>query len=119
MILTKDAILKATDLSKQIVEVPEWGGSVYVRQMTAADRDAYEAECYPIDVKTGTATIRRDNLRARLLSRTLCDESGSLLFSAADVESLGGKSSDVLEKLYHEARSINGMLAKADDGPKN
>jgi hypothetical protein len=40
--LTKDEILEAADLSTKAVDVPEWGGSVNVRTMTGADRDAFE-----------------------------------------------------------------------------
>jgi hypothetical protein len=117
--LSRDAILAASDLDKASVDVPEWGGSVNVRQMTAADRDAYEAECYPIDTATGKASIRRDNIRARLLARTVCSDDGNLLFTFADVEALGAKSSAALERVYVEAKRINGMLAKPDDAAKN
>ncbi len=34
-ILSKEAILSADDLPREIVSVPEWGGQVYVRTMTA------------------------------------------------------------------------------------
>ena len=41
-LLSRDEILAASDLTKELVEVPEWGGSVYVRAMTGTERDSYE-----------------------------------------------------------------------------
>jgi hypothetical protein len=40
------AELTSIPLLAELVEVPEWGGSVYVRELTAAERDAFEAEFY-------------------------------------------------------------------------
>ena len=39
----KEQILKADDLPKEKVNVPEWNVDVYVRALTAAERDGYEA----------------------------------------------------------------------------
>jgi hypothetical protein len=41
--LTRDAILQAPDLQGEDVAVPEWGGTVRVRGLSGAQRDAYEA----------------------------------------------------------------------------
>ena len=44
MALTKDQILAADDLGLLEVKVKEWGGSVHLRVMTVAERDAHELE---------------------------------------------------------------------------
>ena len=41
--LNREAILAAEDLPRELVEVPEWGGAVYVRALTGAERDQFEA----------------------------------------------------------------------------
>jgi len=41
-LLTRDAILEAQDLQHEEVYIPEWGGSVRVRTLTGAERDAFE-----------------------------------------------------------------------------
>ena len=41
--LTRNEILAVDDLQTQKVDVPEWGGSVYVRGLTGSERDALEA----------------------------------------------------------------------------
>ena len=42
-ILTRDQILQANDLVTETVEVPEWGGSVFVKSLTGVERDQFEA----------------------------------------------------------------------------
>ena len=49
------------------------------------------------------------NIRARLLSMTLCDEKGVLLFKPEDVIALGKKSARVLNNLFTEAQSQSGL----------
>ena len=40
--LTKEAILAADDLPREKVDVPEWGGEVYVRALTGAQMQPVE-----------------------------------------------------------------------------
>ena len=82
--LTREQILQCDDLPKETVKVPEWGGEVQVRTMTGTDRDAFEASLIG---KEG----RLENVRARLVSLAVCDESGNRLFGDADVAALGAK----------------------------
>ena len=42
MLLTKESILSVQDLPRELVEVAKWGGSVWVRGMTAGERDMFE-----------------------------------------------------------------------------
>jgi hypothetical protein len=110
-ILSKDDILAAQDLRREMVEVPEWGGSVWVQAMTALDRDRWEMASIDIREVGGkvTATPKLDNLRASLCARTMVDESGARLFAEADVLALGGKSAAALDRVYEAARRLNGI----------
>ena len=108
VILTKDAIIAKNDLPKKIVSVPEWGGSVYVRSLTAADRDHYEAS-----IVNGDDT-KFENIRARFLSLCIVDEDGTRLFtSAKDVTALGQKSSAALDRVWGVAKNLN-KISKED-----
>jgi hypothetical protein len=104
-VLTRDAILGADDLPKEKVEVPEWGGEVYVRTMTGAERDAFEKQWAGGKVP--------DNVRAGLVAKTVVDESGTRLFKDSDVTNLGAKSALVLDRLFDVAQKLNG-LSKRD-----
>jgi len=100
----RDEILAASDLPQEAVVVPEWGGvTVYVRTLTGAERDEYEGFMF---LAKG-ASYR--NMRAKLLSLALRDEAGNAIFSAADVEALGGKSSVPIDRLADIARDLSGL----------
>ncbi len=110
MSLSKDAILQADDLAKEVVNVPQWGGDVYVRTMTGEERDAFEASLMPAK---GTGKGDYKNLRAKLCAIAICDEEGNRLFTDKEVEALGKKSAAALNKIFDTAQRLNG-IGKAD-----
>lgn len=101
MLLTREAILSASDLKAEVVDVKEWGGSVRVATMTGAARDAWEQSL----VKGGKATL--ENVRANLVSATVVDEKDKPLFTAADVAELGRKSAAALDRVCKVAQKLN------------
>lgn len=101
-LLTKEAILAANDLPTERVAVPEWGGDVLVRTMTGADRDAFEASLIG-------KSVRMDNVRARLVSLTLCNEAGERMFDDAEIAALGKKSARALDRVFSVAQRLNGI----------
>jgi hypothetical protein len=105
--LARDAILAAQDLKNEKVEVPEWGGYVFVRCMTGTERDAFENEAYV--VKGKNVEINPENFRARLLVKVLADEQGKRIFTDEDLISLGAKSARILDRLFAVATRINGL----------
>ncbi len=107
MSLTRDSILDAQDLPSEAVDVPEWGGSVYVRVMTGVERDAFEASLMSAGGQTNVA-----NVRARLAVLCVCDESGQRLFGDDDVEPLGRKSAAALDRIFTIAQRINHIGAQ-------
>lgn len=110
-LLSKAAILAAQDLSTEVVEVPEWGGSVMVRAMTGRQRDVFESVIYKVKGKDVQLNIA--NVRAELVSRTVVDEGGTLLFSPEDVAALGDKSAAALDRIYAVAQRLSG-ITKSD-----
>ncbi len=106
-LLSKEAILAAQDVVTEVVEVPEWGGSVRVRGLTGAERDAFEGETIQRngrDVKTNTR-----NLRARLVVLSVVDETGARLFAFHDIEALGEKSARALDRIFAVAMRLSGL----------
>jgi hypothetical protein len=119
MLLNKDQILEALDLKSEAVDVPEWGGSVLVRTMTGADRDAFETSMITVSLD-GTRKPDMTNLRAKLVALTLVDEANNRLFDVADIPRLALKSAAALERVFDAAQRINGIGAAAqDDAVKN
>jgi hypothetical protein len=105
--LTREQILAAIDMKIEAVEVPEWGGIVYVRNLTGKARDKFESTRYRMKGKE--VEIIHDNTRAGLLSATLCDKDGVLQFSQADIDALGDKNGAVLDRLFDVAQRLSGM----------
>ena len=99
--LTKEKILKADDLKTEKVDVPEWGGSVFVRSLTGTEREEYEV-----------AVSRKENatdLRARLCALTIVDKEGKRVFDAKDIPALGSKSVAALIRVFRVSQKLNGL----------
>jgi len=107
--LTRDAILAATDLPSETVDVPEWGGSVLVRGLTGAQRDQFEASVLVGKGRNRDVNLR--NLRAKLVALSIVGEDGTALFAEADLEALGQKSAVAIERVFDAARKLSGMTA--------
>lgn len=114
MLLTKEDILKVEDLDYEEVEVPEWGGTVRIRCLTAAERDSFEASIYEIR-GTGDPRLIRENFRANLVARTLVDEKGNRLFSDKEIALLGKKNAKALNRLFGIAQRLNALTKEDED----
>lgn len=113
-LLSRDSILEADDRKTESVDVPEWGGEVLVRALSGTERDSYEQSLVQLR-KGGDAVPKLDNLRAKLVARTVVDEEGNLLFRREDVNALGQKSAVALERVYNKAIELSGMGDSADE----
>jgi hypothetical protein len=117
--LSREAILAQRDLVLEAVEVPSWGGVVYVRNLSGKGRDAFEGSRIRVGADN-KVVILYDNIRARLLSMTLCDAEGTLLFSESDIEALGQKDAKALDLLFVVAQRLSGVNdAAVSDKIKN
>lgn len=101
MALNRDNILAANDTKIKKVDVPEWGGEVYVKSLTGSQRDSL-------------TNIPREQMFIKMLVLSLVDEEGkSLGFTDADIPALEEKNIGVLARVFQVACSLNGMTAEA------
>lgn len=107
MILNKESILQASDIKTEIVPVPEWGGDVYVKGMTGAERDKFEASI--VTLRGTNQMVNMANVRAKLASMTICDESGKRIFTDSDVLELAKKSASALQRVFKVAQRLSGI----------
>lgn len=98
-------ILAAPDLHREMVEVPEWDASLYVRVLTARERDAFESQ----QLELGKINRGTENIRSRLVVLTAVDESGVRVFGDSDADVLGNKAASVVARLADVAMRINGF----------
>lgn len=110
MALSREQILEAQDLTIEEVQVPEWGGSVYVRSLSGKGRDKFDASRFKL--VNNRVEMIHENTRAVLLALSLCDQDGGLLFSEADVKALGEKSASALDRVFEVAQRLSGLRAK-------
>lgn len=104
MALTKKDILTVDDLQVEEVNVPEWGGSVLVRGLTARERDQFEDTV--VENPGKNASINGDNIRSKLCVLCIVDEDGDRLFDDKDVAALGNKSAAALQRVFEVAQRL-------------
>jgi len=114
MLLNKEAILKAQDLPFEDVEVSQWGGTVRVRALTGAERDAFEQGI--VEQRGKSAKMNLRNVRAKLVALTIVDEHGERIFADSDVEGLGKKSALALNKVFEVAQRLSGIRPEDMEG---
>lgn len=117
-VLTKGAIFNSKDLPTQEVQIPEWGGSLFVRMLTAEERDAYEGSNFKL--VNGKPEANMSNARARFAVLVACDENGKPIFVADDAPELGRRSSRAVDRIVTAGRKLNGIGEDAvEDAKKN
>jgi hypothetical protein len=105
--LTRDAILAAAALKTEDVPVPEWGGSVLVRELRGRERDEWEAS---LAVQRGNQMVPDvANMRAKLVARCVVGEDHEPLFSQQDVAALGELSAAALDRVFEVASRLSGL----------
>ncbi len=103
IMLSAKEILSAPDIGDlRKVEVPEWGGHVFVKIMSGAERDYWE-----VLSTHQMREMKTINLRATLCVMTVCDEKGKRLFKDEEVKPLGDKSAIVLDRIFDIASRLN------------
>lgn len=116
--LSRDAILAVDDVQFEDVDVPEWGGKVRVKSLTGRERDALESSM--IVGKGKNANVNLNNLRAKLVARSVVDEDGKRLFNDDDIAALGAKSAAALTRVYEAAQRLSGITEEdVDELTKN
>lgn len=87
-----------------VVKVKAFGGECCLRLMSVGDRDSLELKL----VEHGGKVI--PDFRSEMLSRTLCDEAGELLYPGEDgVASLRKLSADEMHAVYMAAMKHNAL----------
>jgi len=104
------AILAAGDIRVEALDVPEWGGRVYVKTWSGVERELFE-----VAVMDAGGKLARHAFRAKVAQLSLCDAGGKLLFTADQIEALHAKSSTALDRVMTAADRINTITGAAQD----
>ena len=107
-VLSKMDVIRNKELKKVLVDVPEWGGSLWVQEMTGEQRDRFDR----------WVTEKADGVggfRVRVLIATVVDEEGIPLFSDLDIPDLNKKSGKAVAKLSDKGMELSGMTEGAKE----
>ena len=106
-LLTRDAILGASDITTENVKVPEWGGTVRVKGLTAAQRDVFESQVMTMRGKD--VSVNMSGIRALMASMAIVDDNDKPVFTKADVKALGEKSGAALDRVFEAVTRLSGL----------
>ena len=116
--LSREDIMAIVSVKKESVDMPEWGGSVFVRVMSGVESDTLTDLILGHEEKTGNNRV--PHLKAIMAILTVCDEDGGRLFSMTDIDMLLSKEGNALTRIFEVARRINGLSPDAEeDAEKN
>lgn len=103
MALSKDQIVAAIAArAKEVftIAVPEWGGDVQVRRLTAADME-----------RSGLSDGIRDATRfAKVIAISLIDDEGSPLFTEKDAKTFAQADMAAAARVFGEIMRVNGLM---------
>jgi hypothetical protein len=110
--LSRDYILNVEDLKTEIVFVPEWGGEVLVRGLTGTERDKFESSIMSQNNGKSPA-FKFDNIRAKLVQKSVVDptDEKTPIFNDADIEMIGKKSAQALDRVFTVAQRLSGLTS--------
>lgn len=113
-VLNRESLLAASaDVPSQTVPVPEWGGAVIVRGMSAKELLAFQKTLEKPGGKAGEIDIDQESLAVKILIYCLFDADGNRLLDAGDEAVVQGMRGDVFQKLTRVAMQLNGYVSDA------
>ncbi len=115
----RSKIISVSDILIEEVEVPEWGLGfpVYIKTMTAFDRDEFEATQF-LEDQEGNKIMSLVNIRASMLVSVLCiDPEGEykIFTEKEDVIELGKKSVAAIDRCLEVSRRLNGSTKEDEE----
>ena len=110
--MDKTSILSlASRLRVEPVTIDGVADPIFLRTLTGRERDGFENACFTQRGKD--RVLSTENIRAKLLVRSICTEKGERIFQDNEAELLGSIPADILDILFTKAQKMSG-LAPAD-----
>lgn len=107
--ITRADILAANDRTIEPLEVPEWGGTLYLRSLTVGERFTF-LDLIRKNDWGDTSKADLAAMQAHLIALCVCDKSGVALFTIEDVQALKNKDCLVIDRLFARAQVIAGLI---------
>jgi len=107
--LTREQIQRADDKRLEPVPCPEWGGSLYVRNLSGEELSLWHDEMDKRKTGKQRRLASSRGLKGRLIVLAACDAEGRQVFSAEDADWLETKNAAVLNRLWEAACKLSGL----------
>lgn len=109
--------IREKPIEVQPVDLPEYGGSVYVRVMSGTERDRFDSEIVRRKHLLGDKFT--EGIRGLIVAATVCDANGALQFALDEAEIIGHVfPSPILNRIVNVARKLNAMGSDAVEEAK-
>lgn len=112
--LTAEAILEVADIRIERVAVPEWGGHVHIKALTAAEAERFSMGLIGKGGKASPKTL--EGFSVRLVALGLCNAEGERLFTLNQTKKLSEKNGGVITRLSKRIAELSGMRTEAAEG---
>lgn len=111
----KSFLRTPVELKQDRVPMPEWGRTVIVREMTAAENRDYQMSNIKFDKGGNPRGMQKEDLDLRLLLRTCVDEQGVRVFSEDDFGLLRKQPASLINRLVRPAKRLSALVDENDD----
>jgi hypothetical protein len=109
--LDANAILKHKEVELRTVEIPEWGGTVYLRPLTSRQAE-YIGDCLTMPEERENAR-RNGGVRAIAATWSLCDADGKRLFADEQSRQVAALPAGPLMRIWREVVALSRMSEAA------
>ncbi len=130
-LLSREQILEAKDIQTKVISVPEWGGDIMIKQLSAKEYNDITMSMVNIrkmaakqiskknsdDVEDAINENAIKNQKILLVVKSVVDENMKPLFTEADMELLYQKNTNVIDKIIAEIEEFNSV--STEDTKKN
>ena len=132
-LLTRNQILEAKDIKTKDIEVPEWGGTIRIKQLSAKEYNDITMNMVNIrkmaakqlsskknsdeNLEDAINEMAIKNQKILLIIKSIVDENMKPLFTEADMELLYQKNTNVIDKIIAEIEEFNAV--SSEDAKKN
>lgn len=102
--LNRKSIFSAARKQLKRVDVPEWGGAVYVRAIKACEFEVFQTQ-----LAEATGSVSKDTVMNCLVTLTACDAHGKRLFTDDDTKAVGELGLPPVLRVFRAAMKLNNL----------
>jgi hypothetical protein len=124
--LSREQFLSRKPRTVEKVELPELNDHVFVRSLSASERDAWEDANLVRERGKGkhrneiAFDVRVQNSKAHLVCISMCDEAGYRILQDTDVDAIAEQSSSIVNRIADVCMRISAISqADLEDNVKN